>query len=373
MSTVYEEVLQILEAGEQVAVATLMARRGSAPGSLGAKMLVRRSGATAGSIGGGCVEAEVWDAARAAMDSGEVGVLSYRLNTEEMAESGLICGGNVEILVEPLDDSHLFVVRGIVEAQQSRSPALVATSVPPAGPVGGTAEAGAVPADAEETVAVGAEVGRFKVLLSATGDVMGPGLESAPIETLRDQRRRLPPAATRLLAREGAVAGSRILLESVAPAATLVILGGGHLSGEIVPLAKRVHFHVTVVDDRPMFADRDRFPEADEVLLSEFDEAFDRIPIDDNTFVVIVTRGHLHDRLCLEKSLATDAAYIGMVGSKAKTKKTYDALVESGVARERLEQVHSPIGLFIHARLPEEIAVSVVAELIEERNRRLFG
>jgi len=354
MSTVYEEVLQILETGDPVAVATLMARRGSAPGSLGAKMLVRRNGATAGSIGGGCVEAEVWDAARAAMDSGEVGVLSYRLNTQEMAESGLICGGNVEILVEPLDASHLPVVRAIIEAQRTRSAALVATTVPAAG----AGEAGA---------------GRFKVLLTSAGDVVGPGLESAPVDTLRDQWRRLPPAATRLLAWEDAAAGSRLLLESVAPPATLVIFGGGHLSGEIVPLAKRVHFHVTVVDDRPMFANRDRFPEADEVLVSEFEDVFDHISIDDNTFVVIVTRGHLHDRLCLEKSLATDAAYIGMVGSKAKIKKTYDALEEAGVARGRLEQVHSPIGLFIHARLPEEIAVSVVAELIQVRNQRLFG
>ncbi|MHB9150366.1 MAG: XdhC family protein [Thermoleophilia bacterium] len=365
MSSVYEEVLQILETGERVAVATLMARRGSAPGSLGAKMLVRRDGGTAGSIGGGCVEAEVWDAARAAMDSGEVGVLSYRLNSQEMAESGLICGGNVEILVEPLEASHLPVIRGIVEAERTRSPVLVATTVPAIGSSGDAADAGAGAAHTR--------AGRFKVLLTAAGDVVGPGSESAPIDDLRDHWRRLPPAATRLLAREGAGAGPRVLLESVAPPATLVIFGGGHLSGEIVPLAKRVHFHVTVVDDRPMFANRDRFPEADEVLMSEFEEAFDRIPIDDNTFVVIVTRGHLHDRLCLEKSLATDAAYIGMIGSKAKIKKTYDALVEEGVPRERLEQVHSPIGLFIHARLPEEIAVSVVAELIEVRNRRLFG
>lgn len=368
MSGVYEEVLRILESGEQVAVATLMARRGSAPGSLGAKMLVRRDGGTAGSIGGGCVEAEVWDAARAAMDSGEVGVLAYRLNTQEMAESGLICGGNVEILVEPLDASHLPVIQGIVEAERTRRPVLVATTVPavesPGGVVG---TGGAGMSEADDTAA------RFKVLLTAEGEVVGPGSESANIDELREQWRRLPPAATRLLAREGAVGAPRVLLESVAPAATLVIFGGGHLSGEIVPLAKRVHFHVTVVDDRPIFANRDRFPEADEVLMSEFEDAFERIAIDDNTFVVIVTRGHLHDRLCLEKSLATDAAYIGMIGSKAKIKKTYDALVEAGVERERLERVHSPIGLFIHARLPEEIAVSIVAELIEERNRRLFG
>lgn len=370
MSAVYKEVLGILEAGGRVALATLMARRGSAPGSLGAKMLVREDGTTAGSIGGGCVEAEVWDAARAALANGEPQVLAYHLNTEEMAESGLICGGNVEILVEPLGPPHLPVIRGIVESRRAKTPALVVTTVPPgaavppteAGPLGGTVPPGAA---------------AFKVLLTGDGAMVGPGREAAPEEALRAAWTRLPPAATRIMAREDVEGdveeGTRLLLESVAAPASLLVFGGGHLSEEIVPLAKRVHFQVTVVDDRPMFANPDRFPEADEVLVSEFEEAFERLTLDDNSFVVIVTRGHLHDRLCLERSLATDAAYIGMVGSRAKIKKTYNALEEAGVPRERLEQVHSPIGLDIRARLPEEIAVSIVAELIYVRNSRLFG
>lgn len=352
MSSIYEEVLEILESGHPVALATLMVRRGSAPGSLGAKMLVRDDGSTAGSIGGGCVEAEVWDAARAALASGESQVLAYRLNTEEMAESGLICGGNVEILVEPLNASHLPVISGIVESRRAQVQALVATTVPPGG-------------------------GAFKVLLTGDGTLVGPGSENAPKEALRAAWRRLPPAATRVMAREDAEGhveeGARLLLESVAAPASLIVFGGGHLSGEVVPLAKRVHFHVTVVDDRPMFANADRFPEADEVVVAEFEDAFDRLTIDDNTFVVVITRGHLHDRLCLERSLATDAAYVGMVGSRAKIKKTYEALEAAGVPRESLERVHSPIGLSIQARLPEEIAVSIVAELIQVRNTRLFG
>ncbi|MHB0978917.1 MAG: XdhC family protein [Thermoleophilia bacterium] len=376
MSAVYEEVVGILEAGGRVALATLMARRGSAPGSLGAKMLVREDGTTAGSIGGGCVEAEVWDASRAALASGESRVLAYHLNTEEMAASGLICGGNVEILVEPLGPPHLPVIRGIVESRRVKTPALVVTTVPPGAvvpPEQAARQGAAVPAGE----AVRSRKAAFKVLLTADGAMVGPGREAAPEEALRAAWTRLPPAATRVMAREDVEGdveeGARLLLESVAAPASLLVFGGGHLSEEIVPLAKRVHFQVTVVDDRPMFANPGRFPEADEVLVSEFDEAFERLTLDDNTFVVIVTRGHLHDRLCLERSLATDAAYIGMVGSRAKIKKTYDALAEAGVPRERLQQVHSPIGLDIRARLPEEIAVSIVAELIQVRNSRLFG
>ncbi|MCL5942240.1 MAG: XdhC/CoxI family protein [Actinobacteria bacterium] len=354
MGATYEDILESLETTGRLALATLITRRGSAPGSLGAKMLIRPDGGTAGSIGGGCVEAEVWDAGRAVLESGEPQILAFRLNSADMAESGLICGGNVEILVEPLDSTHLPVMRGIVETRATKGRALLATVLPPGD--------GAAPVQPS-----------FKVLLTPDGGVIGPGADVAPRDVLRAEGDKLPPGATRVVAGDEVAPGARVLLESIASPATLFVFGGGHLAEQIVPLAKRVHFHVTVVDDRPIFADPERFPEADEVLVSEFAEAFDRLAIDGSSFVVIVTRGHLHDQLCLEKSLETDAAYIGMVGSRAKIKKTYQELEAKGVPRGRLEQVHSPIGLPIHARLPEEIAVSIVAELIQVRNSRLFG
>jgi xanthine dehydrogenase accessory factor len=160
----------------------------------------------------------------------------------------------------------------------------------------------------------------------------------------------------------------RLLLEFAAVPVSLLVLGAGHLSREIVPLAKRVHFRVAVADDRPMFANQEAFPSADEVLLGEFDDVFDRFTVDRGTFVLIVTRGHLHDEMLLEKALATEAAYIGMIGSKVKIRTIYGRLRKRGVTEERLAFVHAPVGVSIGARLPEEIAVSIVAELIAVRN-----
>jgi len=160
----------------------------------------------------------------------------------------------------------------------------------------------------------------------------------------------------------------RFLLEFLARPTTLIVLGGGHVSREIVPLAKRVHFRVVVVDDRPMFANKANFPDADEVVVAEFADVFAHLPVDSQTFVLIVTRGHLHDELLLEHALQSTAGYVGMIGSKAKIRSIYGRLRAGGMTEERLAFVHAPVGVAIGARLPEEIAISVVAELVAVRN-----
>jgi xanthine dehydrogenase accessory factor len=133
------------------------------------------------------------------------------------------------------------------------------------------------------------------------------------------------------------------------------------------PLAKRVQFKVVVIDDREMFANRERFPEADEVIVSEFEKCFDRLNIDPSSYIVIVTRGHLYDGSVLEQAIKANARYIGMIGSKKKIRTLYQNLIEKGVPKETLDRVHAPIGIDIHSETPEEIGVSVVAELIKVR------
>ncbi len=365
MHDLYRSIVDTLEAGSPAALATLISRRGSSPGSLGAKMIVHRSGATEGSIGGGCVEAEVWDAAKEAIADGLSRTLAFRLSAADMAESGLICGGSIELLVEPLLAEHLPFYRRILELRTAGGRGLLATPLPAAGEP-------AAPA--------------FKVLWLEDGEVLGPGAADAPADALAGYARGLGPGVTRVvtpeaesqMSRAGAGAqeapapsASRLLLESLAPQATLYIFGAGHLAMELAPIAKRVHFQVVVVDDRAFFADPERFPEADEVLAIPFETAFESLPVDGNSFIVIVTRGHLHDGAVLQQAVASPAAYIGMIGSRAKISTVYRDLESKGIARERLEQVHAPIGLHIKARLPEEIAVSILAELIQVRNERL--
>jgi xanthine dehydrogenase accessory factor len=158
-----------------------------------------------------------------------------------------------------------------------------------------------------------------------------------------------------------------VLAEPVIADPALYIFGGGHVSTEIVPLAARVGFKVVVIDDREEYAGPDRFPQATKVQCRPFAGVLKKLDIDHTSYIVIVTRGHMHDKTILEQSLKTDAKYIGMIGSRRKRDMIYDKLLEEGFTQDDLERVCSPIGLDIGAETPEEIAVSIAAELIKVR------
>jgi xanthine dehydrogenase accessory factor len=143
------------------------------------------------------------------------------------------------------------------------------------------------------------------------------------------------------------------------------------VSEQVAPLAKRVHFKVVVIDDREMFANRERFPEVDEVIVSEFENCFNKVNIDGSGYIVIVTRGHLYDGFVLEQAVKSKARYIGMIGSKKKIRTLYQNLMEKGMNKETLNRVHAPIGIDINSETPEEIAVSIVAELIKVRGESI--
>jgi len=147
----------------------------------------------------------------------------------------------------------------------------------------------------------------------------------------------------------------------------VILFGAGHVSDYVARLAKMVGFHVTVIDDREEFANKERFPEADSVIVDGLETVFDQLVVTPASYIVILTRGHLFDKTVLEKSIETEAGYIGMIGSKRKRNLIYQSLLDKGVSKETLEKVYSPIGVAINAQTPEEIAVSIVAELIQER------
>ena len=364
MTDVRQELIALLRRGERGALATLISRRGSAPGALGSQLLVRADGTAVGSIGGGCVEADVWQEAIDRIGGEEPAVLSFRLNGREAAESGLICGGAIEVLVEPVRRARLDCFEALAAAAAAREPGVLVTVLPSS------------PAAGEKVFL------RVTELLGQTTRVTSPDVSAEAACTTIPAASR--DAAVRRAAAEGLTTmgnertsvvelhdggqTERLLLEFAVPPVTLLVLGAGHLSREVVPLAKRVHFRVAVADDRPLFANTEVLPDADEVLLGEFADIFDRHPVDRNTFVLIVTRGHLHDEMLLEKALLTDAGYVGMIGSRGKIRTIYQRLRERGVTEERLAFVHAPVGVSIGARPPEEIAVSIVAELIAVRN-----
>jgi xanthine dehydrogenase accessory factor len=216
-----------------------------------------------------------------------------------------------------------------------------------------------------------------KLLVRPDGSTIG-ALDGGPIEetVIRhcvEAIRRHAVETIRLTA-DGVLAPDRhagadaeVLIEVVEAPARLVVVGGGHIGRSLVKLGEEVGFSCTVIDDRPDYANRERFPEADQVICGEFEPILAELPVDHNTYIVLVTRGHKQDETGMRCLVNRPAAYLGMIGSKRRTGAVIQHLLDDGFSKEALDRVHTPIGLDIGAETPEEIAVSIMAELIMVR------
>jgi len=346
---VYSEIVKSLAKKEKLALATLVSRVGSAPRALGAKYLIRADGSTVGSVGGGCVEAEVWQEAQKVMGTGKGRILHFDLTSEQLAEGGLICGGNVDIFLEPLEEDFLNIYQEAARIRQRGGSAILATLIS---------------TNADFPKGEGS-----KILMKTSGEKIGSLFGGVKLEKkiLSEGEILLKEKRLRVFAFSDEDRRTQILFEPVFCEPTVYIFGGGHVSEQLAPLVKKVYFKVVVIDDREMFANRERFPEADEVVVTEFERCFDQLNVDDSSYIVIVTRGHLYDGFVLEQAIKTNARYIGMIGSKKKIMTLYQNLTKKGISKEALNHVHAPIGLEINSDTPEEIAVSIVAELIKVR------
>jgi xanthine dehydrogenase accessory factor len=354
MGDIYSEILKSLERGEKAALATIVSRTGSAPRAVGAKYLIHEDGSSSGSIGGGCVEAEVWQKAQEVMEKGDGNVLQFNLTAEQLAEGGLICGGNVEIFIELLKKSFLEIYQEVKKIKQKGGAAILATWVS---------------VDGDSSKGEGA-----KALIRSSGVKLGSlyGGEEVERKILSEMDTLLKEKKPKLISLQAGEKDSswekaEVLLEPVFSEPTVYLFGAGHVSQQIAPLAKRVEFKVVVIDDREIFANRQRFPDADEIVVTEFERCFERLLLDDSSFIVIVTRGHLYDGLVLEQAVKTHARYVGMIGSRKKIRILYQHLMKKGISKETLDRVYAPIGLEIHSETPEEIAVSIIAQLIQVR------
>jgi xanthine dehydrogenase accessory factor len=251
---IYEQIVQLRREGRRGALATIVNARGSIPSFRTAKMLVRDDGSIVGTIGGGCVEADVWRAAREIMESEKPRTLIFDLNQDPKYDTGLVCGGTLEVFIEPV----------------------------------------------------------------------------------------LPPAL-------------------------LYIFGAGHVAANLCKIASDAGFTPIVIDDRSSYATKERFPSAQDVHTLEFDEAIKHFDPNEGSYIVIVTRGHRDDMRILRWAVQTRARYVGMIGSKRKVIEIFKTLKQEGVPAHLFQRVHAPIGLDIGAVTPEEIAVSITAELIAIR------
>jgi xanthine dehydrogenase accessory factor len=251
---IYDEIVRLRRLGQKCAVATIVQVNGSIPSYESAKMLVREDGSMLGTVGGGCVEAEVWTAAREVIDTDKPRHLNFSLGEDAAYDNGLICGGQLNIFVEP-----------------------------------------------------------------------------------------------------------------VTPQPRAFIFGGGHVSKSLSKVANLAGFATVIIDDREAFANKERFPEADEVYAEEYESVFPKLTITSTSYLIIVTRGHRDDMRVLRWAVETPAKYIAMIGSKRKTIAVVKELEREGLPRHLFEKIFAPMGLEIGAETPEEIAISVVGEMIAMR------
>jgi len=355
MEDIYPKAMEALESGRSSVLATIIRLTGSGPRGVGTKFLILEDGSYVGTIGGGLLEAQVIAGAKEVFATRKPSRLSFNLRGIDVAKSEMICGGQMEVFLEPLipkriDQARL--LKTVLDVQKRGGSGIMATLV---------------------------DVARWK-----EGETpklfFKPGEERlGALSNFKEIENRLLGEAPGLLkARKAALLAYQdsegnaveVFAEPLVSEPTLYVFGAGHVSLQIVPLAAQVGFRTVVIDDRPDFADAKKFPEAAEVQQYPFEGVLQQLPVNEASYLVIVTRGHIHDKTVLAQCLKTDAKYIGMIGSRRKIAMVYENLREEGFTQKDIDRVHAPIGIDIGAETPEEIAVSIVAELISVRAGR---
>jgi len=345
MQEVFHEAVNRLEKGESVVVATVIRTKGSTPQKPGAKLLVRQDGTGAGTLGGGCVEGDIWFAAKQLMQQGgEAEYREYELNEELAAEDGLVCGGTMYFLIDPVytPEDYLPYAREIDFAYKGEGAVALATVI----------KSGS---DGKSRIG-------DKLFIRENGKTEGTlgnletdkgAIEKAKILMIHGRNEYVMTAS-----------GAEYFIEAYTTPPQLVICGGGHVSRALASLAKPLEFRLFITDDREEFANEDRFPEADIIVSEKPEDALPNLPINPNTFIVVATRGHRYDNSALLAAAKTPARYVGLMGSKRKTILIYEDLMRSDLSLDRIREIRSPIGLDIKARTPEEIAISIMSEVL---------
>ncbi|OBQ56840.1 XdhC family aldehyde oxidoreductase maturation factor [Halodesulfovibrio spirochaetisodalis] len=317
-------------------LATVISSTGSTPRSSGAHMLICPQGKFYGTIGGGLIEAQVQETAAHFLEgtTGAARLHSYVLDNTKAGALGMSCGGSLSVLLERLTPDQYAEFAELEQIVRD-----------------GTAQ---------HREAFYVQHGDDWIHLPATDVAQHPDYADALhcIRTSADNQSHNHP----LFVSEQPL---HYISETVHPPATVIIAGAGHVAKPTAEIAHLAGFSVTVLDDRDEFANTERFPNAQVSVVDSLENILSNINVHEDCYVVIVTRGHAHDKSVLQQMLTTPAKYIGMIGSKSKRDGLYQKLIEEGVSQEAIARCHCPIGLPIGGRTPEEIAVSIMAEIIQ--------
>lgn len=329
---------ETLSRKQPLVMALILSQEGSTPRTTGTRMVIGADGYV-GTIGGGRIEASVMETAREMLHKPGAVTISFDLTSEIADAMDMVCGGKLEILIDsiaPNETNRLFF-SSLLQMLDQRQKGLMVTEL---------LESGVL------------QVRR--AILREDGVVIGTPDFKMEIDSI-PKKLRAP-----ILIQSG---DRKFFIEPVMAPGTVYLFGAGHVSLQTAILAKRVGFEVVVLDDRMEFANTSRFSDADDVRVpASFEIAFEGLEIHADSYLVILTRGHLHDKTVLQQALKTPAGYIGMIGSRKKRDAIYQALENEGFTTKDFQKVHCPIGLSIGAQTPEEIAVSIVAELIHARS-----
>jgi len=349
MNNFFLDLDKLLKAGKRVVAARIIYQKGSAPRSIGTQCIVLEDGEILGTIGGGALEYQVIEKARAVFKAGKSATIHFQLTGKDVAETDMLCGGIVDVFLEPVFPENKVAVEIF-----ARTRALVM-----AGNRKGTL-----------VTLIGDGIAhdnrdRHALIIDDGSDREVTGRIAGGVDIQADKLLKLKGPELKQLKTEGL----SVFVEPIQAADVLYLFGAGHISTFLSPLAKLVGFGVVVIDDREEFANKKRFPDADEIIVTPIPQSFERIAVTSSSYIAVITRGHIHDHAVLKEALRHKPAYIGMIGSRRKKELIYQALMEEGISKETLQEVHSPIGLSIGAETPEEIAVCIVAELIQKRDR----
>ena len=306
MREVLSELEQWTREGEEIALATVVETWGSSPRPLGSKMVVTKSGKMAGSVSNGCIEGAVFDEAQKVLKSGQPKLAAFGVADDVAFEVGLACGGHIEVFVQPLGPAH----KQLIAMLERNEAATLRTNL-------------------------------------VTGAV---------------ELSKGAPSGSELARRDGDE-----FIEPVRRPAHLVIVGAIHIAIPLHRLAKLMGYRVTVVDARAKFATKERFPDADELIVAWPDEAMAKLTLDNSTYVVILTHDPKFDLPALRSVLGKDVGYIGAIGSRKTNQKRFDALRAEGFTEDQLSRVHGPIGLDLGGRGAEETALGILAEITATR------